>query len=130
MGMAQRVMNLISSEKVEGTNVFDPMGNKIGEIDHLMIERVSGQVRFAVLSFGGFLGIGHSHYPLPWSSFRFDTGLEGYVTNITEAQLKDAPEYSDDSWTDPEWEGKLDRYFEQPLRDVKMTTPRDQQSRY
>lgn len=112
MGMAEQGMTLISSEKVEGTRVFDLQGNKIGQIDHLMIERASGQVRYAVLSFGGFLGMGHSHYPLPWSSFRYDTGLEGYSTSVSEAQLKDAPEYSDDSWDDPEWEARLGRFFE------------------
>ena len=52
---------LISSEDVEGTDVYDLKGSKIGEIDHLMIDKVSGRVRYAVISFGGFLGLGHSH---------------------------------------------------------------------
>lgn len=110
MGMAQR-SSLISSEKVEGTNVYDNNGNKIGEIDHLMIDRVSGNVRYAIMSFGGFLGIGHSHYPIPWQSFRYDTSLDGYVAQVSEQQLRDAPAFSDDSWSDPEWEASLYRHL-------------------
>jgi hypothetical protein len=53
---------LISSEDVEGTNVYDMKGGKIGEIDHLMIDKISGRVTYAVMSFGGFLGLRHSHY--------------------------------------------------------------------
>ena len=60
--------HLISSEDVEGTNVYSPGSEKFGEIDHLMIDKVSGRVTYAVLSFGGFLGLGHSHYPLPWGA--------------------------------------------------------------
>jgi sporulation protein YlmC with PRC-barrel domain len=56
---------LISSEDVEGTNVYDMKGTQIGEIDHLMIDKVSGRVTYAVMSFGSFLGLGHSHYPIP-----------------------------------------------------------------
>ena len=55
--------NLISSEDVEGTDVYDAAGNNIGEVDHLMIDKVSGRVGYAVISFGGFMGLGHSHYP-------------------------------------------------------------------
>ena len=111
MGTASPTFNLISSESVEGTNVYDMNGNKIGEIDHLMIDKVSGMVRYAIMSFGGFLGLGHSHYPLPWTSLKYDTGQEGYVTDVTEQQLKDAPQFSDDSWTDRNWETKWHEHF-------------------
>jgi len=71
---------LISSEDVEGTNVYDMKGTKIGDIDHLMIDKISGRVTYAVMSFGGFLGLGHSHYPVPWTALKYDTKLNGYVT--------------------------------------------------
>jgi sporulation protein YlmC with PRC-barrel domain len=112
MGTASPTFNLISSENVEGTNVYDPNGNKIGEIDHLMIDRVSGNVRYAVMSFGGFMGLGHSHYPLPWNAIKYDTVREGYTTNVTEAQLKNAPEFSDDSWMDRGWEERWHHHFD------------------
>src|SRR5438132_5295840 len=82
---------LISSEDVEGTNVYDLKGNKIGEIDHLMIDKVSGRVTYAVISFGGFLRLGHSHYPVPWAALKYDSKLGGYITGITQEKLKDAP---------------------------------------
>ena len=102
---------LISSEDVEGTNVYDMKGKSIGEIDHLMIDKVSGRVTYAVMSFGGFLGLGHSHYPVPWGALKYDTKLNGYVTGITEQQLRDAPEFSDNSWSNRNWETQTHTHY-------------------
>ena len=85
----------ISSEDVQGTEVYGPDGKNIGEIDHLIIDKISGRVGYAVMSFGGFLGLGHSHYPIPWGALSYDKSLGGFRTNITEGQLRDAPEFSD-----------------------------------
>lgn len=81
----------ISSEDIQGTEVYGADGKNIGEIDHLIIDKVSGRVAYAVMSFGGFVGLGHSHYPIPWSALTYDTSIEGFRTNITEQQLRDAP---------------------------------------
>lgn len=102
---------LISSKDVEGTDVYGPGDDKVGAIDHLMIDKLSGRVTYAVMSFGGFLGLGHSHYPIPWAALKYDTGLEGYRTGITEQQLKDAPAFSDDSWADRDWETRTHRHY-------------------
>jgi hypothetical protein len=88
---------LISSEDVQGTDVYGIGDEAIGEIDHLLIEKISGRVAYAVMSFGGFLGLAHSHYPIPWSALKYDTALQGYRTGITEAQLEDAPAFVDGS---------------------------------
>jgi hypothetical protein len=77
----------------------------------LLIDKVSGRVAYAVMSFGGFLGLAHSHYPIPWGALRYDKSLDGYRTGITEAQLRDAPEFSDDSWTDRSWETRTHKYY-------------------
>src|SRR5690606_36982096 len=77
---------LISSEDVEGTNVYGAGDAKVGEIDHLMIDKFSGKVTYAVMSFGGFLGLGHSHYPVPWAALKYDPSIGGYRTGITEQQ--------------------------------------------
>jgi hypothetical protein len=106
--------NLISSEDVEGTEVYDGAGTNIGEVDHLMIDKVSGRVGYAVISFGGFMGLGHSHYPVPWGALKYDTSLGGFRTSISERQLKDAPEFSDDSWGDRDWETRTHRHYAAP----------------
>jgi hypothetical protein len=91
--------NLIGSDKVEGTAVYGADKTKIGSIERVMIDKRSGRVSYAVLSFGGFLGIGNDHYPLPWQSLKYDTALGGYRTGVTEKQLEAAPRYgNDNSW--------------------------------
>jgi hypothetical protein len=89
---------LISSEDVHGTDVIGAGGEIIGRIDHLLIEKDTGRITDAVMSFGGVLGLAHSHYPIPWSELRYDTEAAGFVTGITEEQLRNEPEFSDDSW--------------------------------
>jgi hypothetical protein len=104
----------VSSDDVQGTQVFSTTGKNIGEIDHLIIDKVSGRVAYAVMSFGGFMGLGHSHYPVPWSMLSYDTALGGFKTSLSEQQLKDAPEFSDDSWQDRDWETRTHRYYGAP----------------
>ena len=100
---ARETAGLIGSDKVEGTNVYGATGEKIGSIERVMIDKRSGQVAYAVLSFGGFLGIGSDYYPIPWASLNYDTSLGGYRTTITEQQLQGAPKYAGDSW---DWEDR------------------------
>ena len=105
---------LISSEDVEGTNVYGTDGKEIGEVDHLLIDRISGRVAYAVISFGGFLGLDHSHYPVPWSALKYDTNFGGYVTGITEQQLRDAPAFSDDAWGNRTLEAAVHKHYGAP----------------
>ena len=105
---------LISSQRVKGTNVYGPDDTKVGEIEAVMIEKVAGRVRYAVMSFGGFLGIGHSHYPIPWAALKYDPAVEGYRTGITEDQLKRAPQYNAASWGDRDWESRVHGHYGTP----------------
>lgn len=105
---------LISSEDVQGTDVYSPNRDKVGSIDHLVIDKKSGKIVYAVMSFGGFLGLGHSHYPLPWNALRYDTAAGGFVTNVTESQLRDAPAFSDDSWDNRDWETRVHSHYRVP----------------
>ena len=110
---ARETGNLIGSDKVEGTAVYGADRTKIGSIERVMIDKVSGKVSYAVLGFGGFLGIGDDHYPLPWQSLKYDTDLGGYVTGITEAQLQ-APRYSNNNawnWDDPARTRAVNDYY-------------------
>lgn len=85
--------DLIGSDRVEGTAVYNNTGEKLGSIDSLMIDKRTGQVRHAVLEFGGFWGMGTDRYPLPWSMLKYDTELDGYVVPLSETQLNDAPSF-------------------------------------
>src|SRR5919205_2546753 len=82
---------LISADKVEGTAVYNRMGERLGTVYTVMIDKYSGQVAYAVMSFGGFLGIGERYHPLPWRALTYDTRLGGYVVDITRGQLEGAP---------------------------------------
>src|SRR3954464_8505820 len=96
--------NLIGSDKVEGTPVYGADSQRIGSIERVMIDKGSGQVSYAVLGFGGFLGIGDDHYPLPGQSLKDATGLGGDGTNLTADKLQGAPKYGNDNawdWNDP-----------------------------
>jgi PRC-barrel domain len=109
--------SLIGSDKVEGTAVYGANSEKIGTIERVMIDKVSGRVSYAVLGFGGFLGIGHDHYPLPWQSLKYDTRLGGYVTAVTESQLQGAPRYSNDNdwnWGDEARARAVNDYYGLP----------------
>src|SRR6202040_1461317 len=91
--------SLIASDRVEGTAVFDAHGKRIGKVERLVIDKASGRVAFAVLSFGGFLGIGADHYPIPWPMLDYDEKLGEYRVDITEEQLKNAPNIEQgESW--------------------------------
>ena len=87
--------DVISSEKVEGTTVYTTAGEKLGSVDDLMIDKVSGQIRYAVLEFGGFLGMGTDRYPLPWNMLKYDTAKEGYVVPLDKDKLEKAPRYAE-----------------------------------
>lgn len=87
--------DMISSDKVEGTHVYNSAGDKLGSVDDLIIDKRSGQVRYAVLEFGGFLGMGTDRYPMPWSMLKYDTVKEGYVVPLDKALLDNAPHYAD-----------------------------------
>jgi sporulation protein YlmC with PRC-barrel domain len=85
--------SIISSDNVEGTNVYNANREKLGSVDNLMIDKYTGQVRYAVLEFGGFLGMVADRYPMPWSMLKYDTGLEGYVVPLTKEKIEQAPRY-------------------------------------
>lgn len=85
---------LITASRVKGTGVYASNGERIGHVEDLSIDKVSGQVRYALLSFGGFLGIGEKFHPLPWSVLDYDVAKAGYVVPLGEAALRTAPSYT------------------------------------
>lgn len=105
---------LIGSDKVAGTDVRNANGDRIGSIDRVMIDKRSGQVAYAVMSFGGFLGLGESRRPVPWEQLRYNTQLDAYELNLSEDQLRTAPAYEDhDSfdWSDRGWNERMRSHY-------------------
>ncbi len=88
---------LISSEKVDGTAVYGRDGERIGSVKSLMIEKRGGRVTDAVVSVGGFLGIGEKYHSLPWSTLKYDTDVDGYRLDVTEDQLRSGPTFDETS---------------------------------
>lgn len=84
---------LIAAEKVQGAKVYSATGDSLGSIDDIVINEKSGNVAYAIISFGGFLGIGTRYHSLPWSMLRHDLNLHGYVVNVDRTQLREAPAY-------------------------------------
>jgi len=110
--------SLIGSDKVEGTAVYGPDDRKIGTVQRVMIDKISGKVAYAVVSFGGFLGMGEDYYPMPWSKLDYDTSLGGYRVDITEDQLKGAPKFNrstDWNWSDRSRDTTVYDYYNTPL---------------
>lgn len=90
---------LIAAEKVTGTTVYNSAGDNLGTIHDLMIDKRGGRVAYAVMSFGGFLGIGEKYHPLPWNVLTYDEDKGGYNIDLTSDQLRSAPSYSRDEMT-------------------------------
>jgi len=105
---------LISSDKVEDTSVYNPRGESLGKVYHLMIDKYTGQVDYAVISFGGFLGIGEKYYPLPWKKLTYDTRMGGYVVDLDRDRLERAPSYTArdmPNWSDRSYTRRIDEYW-------------------
>lgn len=108
---------LIASDRVEGTPVRRPNGEKIGTVQRLMIDKLSGNVAYAVLSFGGFLGMGRKHLPVPWARLKYDLDQEAYQVDLTDEELSRAPGYEVDEefdWGDRSQEIVIHHYYRTP----------------
>lgn len=102
---------MVSSADVNGTEVYSPTGDHLGQIDHLMIDKVTGQIAYAVMTFGGFLGIGAGEHPVPWKKLTYDTDLGGFVTDITQEQLSGAPTWGDNWYDDRAYRQRSYDYY-------------------
>lgn len=104
----------ILATTVKGTAVFDGESRHLGHIDDVVLDKISGRAEYAIMSFGGFLGIGEKFHPLPWQSLAYDPGLGGYVVNVTRDQLESAPSYGvgeQPDWGDPDYASRLGAHY-------------------
>ena len=107
--------NLISADKVVGTAVYTRQAESLGSVYGLMLNKLNGQVAYAIMSFGGFLGIGESYHPLPWRVLTYDTRLGGYVVDLDRKRREAAPHYT--ASNQPDWSiygGQVDAYYMVP----------------
>jgi sporulation protein YlmC with PRC-barrel domain len=105
---------LIPAERVNGTDVYSQSGDKLGRVEDIAIDKVSGKVAYAILSFGGFLGMGERHAPVPWSVLTYDTEKRGYVIPLTEGAIKDAPSFTPQElsgWNDTHMRSNIFEYY-------------------
>ena len=107
--------DLIMASRVIGAAVFNKAGERIGHVEDLSIEKVSGRSLYAIMSFGGFLGIGEHLHPLPWSILEFDAALNGYVVPLDRAALEGAPSLDrarlEDLGAGDSWRTRLFDYY-------------------
>lgn len=107
---------LIASDKIEGTAVYNPAGENLGTVYNFMVDKYSGKVAYAVMSFGGFLGIGERYHALPWEKLDYDERVGGYVVDIDRSKLEGAPHYGRDEypWRDPAYGRNVYDYYGVP----------------
>jgi hypothetical protein len=110
----EETFRLIASNEVEGTSVYNRQGETLGKIHNFMVDKATGQVAYAVLSFGGFLGMGESYYPLPWKALTYDTRQDGYVVDLDKNRLENAPNYAATTrpnWSDQSYGRSIDQFY-------------------
>jgi hypothetical protein len=106
--------SLISADKVEGTAVYNRQGEKLGTVQDIMIDKISGKVAYAVMSFGGFMGIGDRYHPLPWGVLTYDTQKGGYMVDLDRTTLERAPTYAGGEtpdWGNRGWGEQLHQHY-------------------
>lgn len=103
---------LISADKVKGTHIYNSAGEHLGEIETVMIDKASGKIAYAVVTFGGFLGMGGSRYALPWQILRYDSSEQGYVIDVADDILRSTPVLRD--YADRMWGTQLHEHFRVP----------------
>jgi sporulation protein YlmC with PRC-barrel domain len=114
--------HLIAAKQVQGTTVYNTGLEKLGSVEDVMIDKATGRIAYAILSFGGFLGIGDRYYPLPWEKLTYNTEVGGYVVDIDREVLEGAPSYTDEAaagWNDEAWgRGVYTHYGVHPFWDI------------
>ena len=105
---------LIAANQVQGTSVYTTALEKLGTVEDVMIDKPTGRIAYAVLSYGGFFGIGDRYYPLPWEKLTYNTEMGGYVVDIDREVLEGAPSFTsaaEASWDDDTWSRSVYSYY-------------------
>ncbi len=106
--------HLMGAETLLGNSVHNHKEETLGSIKEIMLDVPSGQVRYAVLSFGSFLGMGEKLFAVPWSALTLDTANKRFVLNVDKTRLSDAPGFDKKHWpnmADKTWAKQVDSYY-------------------
>ena len=107
----------ILASKVQGTSVYNTAGDKIGEVEDIILDKTSNRIMYAALGFGGLLGMGEKYAPVPWSMLDYQPDKGGYVVPMSEDVIKKAPTYRLEDLTrdDGEIQTASYKYYNVPL---------------
>lgn len=106
----------VKASSIIGTDVVNPKGENLGEVKEVVIDPRTGKVAYAVVSFGGFLGMGEKLFAIPFSAFEYDLAENEYVIDITKERLEAAPGFDNDHWpsmSDEKWNRTVYSYYGQ-----------------
>jgi hypothetical protein len=108
--------SLISAGRVQGTAVYNAKGDHLGHVEDIMLHKTSGKVAYAIMAFGGFLGIGERFHPLPWAVLDYDVDKEGYVVPLDRSTLQAAPSLGrgELGGDDAKWREPVHSYYDTP----------------
>lgn len=105
---------IMGADTLVGNDVCNQQGEDLGDIKEIMLDMHNGKVGYAVLSFGGFLGMGEKFFAVPWDALTLDTENKRFVLNVEKDRLKDAPGFDKDHWpnmADQVWAKKIHSYY-------------------
>lgn len=106
--------SVVNVDNVIGVDVKNNQNEDIGEIEALMLDKMTGKVAYVVLSYGGFLGMGNKLFALPWEIFSYDASDECFKAPITKEQLKNSPGFDKDNWPDmsnKDWRASVHNHY-------------------
>jgi sporulation protein YlmC with PRC-barrel domain len=105
---------LMGADTLIGNDVYNHKNEDVGDIKEIMLDMRSGRVAYAVMSFGGFLGMGEKLFAVPWNALTLDTENKRFVLNVEKDRLKNAPGFDKDKWpnmADQSWEKEIHAYY-------------------
>ena len=105
---------LMGADTLMGEDVYNHKEEDLGDIKEIMLDMRTGRVAYAVLSFGGFLGMGEKLFAVPWNALTLDTVNKRFILNVVKESLKDAPGFDKDAWPDmanPTWTAGIHSYY-------------------
>ncbi len=110
----ERKRNVVKTKEVVGVKVIDSAKESLGEIEEIMLDKLSGRVAYVVLSCGGFLGMGEKLFAVPWKAFHYDSEEDAFILNVDKEKFKKAPSFNKELWPDMEdrtWGQSVSDYY-------------------